>query len=238
MKQLLQIFFFFFATVAHSDPAKIFKAFDLCSRLHIQTMLLKNNLDIGSVDGLWGIKTSQALEKYAEQSDPQEILKKFVETANCGFFKRDVHLELIKNSKLYATLFSEIVPANKFQGNWTLDWNKTREGLKKLNLTEFEDGFFSKIISEDWRNVKVREIRLTNAWTVKDKDIECMIGLVTKLPGNKNLGSIAGIYCLDIPNDTFRLKMRAFLSKNSNKMVISSDTSVGELIQHYKKSQK
>ena len=135
-------------------------------------------------------------------------------------------------------MFSEIVPANKFQGNWTLDWNKTREGLKKLNLTEFEDRFFSKIISEDWRNVKVREIRLTNAWTLKDKDIECLIGLVTKLPGNKNLGSIAGIYCLDIPNDTFRLKMGAFLSKNSNKMIISSENSVGELIQHYKKSQK
>ena len=73
MKQLLQVFFSFFATVAHSDTAKIYKAFDLCSRLHIQTMLLKNNLDIGSVDRLWGIKTSQAQEKYAEQSYPNEI---------------------------------------------------------------------------------------------------------------------------------------------------------------------
>ena len=127
-------------------------------------MLLKNNLDIGSVDGLWGIKTSQALERYAGQSNPQEILKKLAETANCGFFNRDIDLELIKNSKLYAALFSETVPANKFQGNWTLDWNKTREGLKRLNLTK--DGFFSKIISEDWRNLKISGIRLTNEWTV------------------------------------------------------------------------
>ena len=96
------------------------------------------------VDRIWGIKTSQALQKYAEQSNPKEILKKVAENENCRFFKREIHLELIKNSKLYATLFSEIVPANKFQENWTLDWNKTREGLKKLNLTEFEDGFLVK----------------------------------------------------------------------------------------------